>query len=290
VVVEFVLERASGSAAGTPATRISELQLVGLPLNGRSYDQLATLQAGVADTSAQDSSRGVGGSSLTVSGARPTANNFLLDGTNIMDTDNLVPRSAGGVQLGSEAVYQVQVFSASSGAEYGRGTGGTLNTISRSGTNKFHGTLFEYFRNSKLDARNFFDPGTDPPPFKRNQFGFIVTGPVKKDRTFFMGTFEAMRDRLNTTETTYLPDAKARSGIITDAAGNVLRTLSVNPSVRPYLALSCPPTRTISPSGWTTRSPIMTASLPATLLMTPRAPARRTSTCSEPRARAASSI
>ena len=235
--LEFVLERGSGGTGGAAAARISEAQLVGLPLNGRSYNQLATLQAGVADTAGQDSSRGVGGGSLTVAGGRPSSNNFLLDGTNIMNTDNQVPRSAAGVQLGSDAVYQVQVFSASSGAEYGRGSGGTLNSITRSGTDQFHGTLFEYLRNSKLDARNFFDPGTEPPPFQRNQFGFLFTGPIRKDRTFFMGTLEAMRDRLTVTETTFLPDAQAREGRITDAAGTVVRTIPVSATVRPYLAL-----------------------------------------------------
>ena len=108
---EFVLDPATPSQAGTPARndtaiagsfRISELQLVGLPLNGRSYSQLATLQAGVADTAGEQSSRGVSGGSLTVAGGRPTSNNFLLDGTNIMDTGNRVPRSAAGVQLGAD--------------------------------------------------------------------------------------------------------------------------------------------------------------------------------------------
>ena len=161
VVLEFLLERAAASAA--QSSRISEVQLAGLPLNGRSYSQLATLQEGVADTSSQDSSRGVGGGSLTVAGGRPTSNVFLTDGTNIMDTNNQVPRSAGGVQLGSEAIYQVQVFSTTVAAEYGRGSGGILNSITRSGTDDFHGTLFEYFRNSKMDAPNFFDPDAPPP-------------------------------------------------------------------------------------------------------------------------------
>ena len=114
---------------------------------------------------------------------------------------------------------------------------GYLNSITRSGTPEFHGTLFEFFRNSKLDARNFFDPGPEPPPFKRNQFGFTLTGPVLKDRTFFMASFEAMRDRLTQTVTNYFPDELARQGIITNAAGEVIRTVPVNPRVRPYLDL-----------------------------------------------------
>ncbi|MBF8305319.1 MAG: TonB dep Rec protein [Acidobacteria bacterium] len=241
LTLDFVLEPAAASQGGTPSGRISELQLAGLPLNGRSYNQLATLQAGVADTAGEQSSRGVGGGSLTVAGGRPTSNNFLLDGTNIMDTGNRVPRSAAGVQLGADSVFQVQVFSANSGAEYGRGSGGTLNSITLSGGSQFHGTLFEYFRNNKLDAPNYFDRDplkagfrTDPPPFKRNQFGFTLTGPVRRERTFFMGSFEALRDRLTTTDFTFLPDAQARLGF-PDANG--IPAVPVHPKVEPYLAL-----------------------------------------------------
>ena len=128
---------------------------MGLPLNGRSYSQLATLEAGVSDPSAVNSSRGTGGGSLNVSGGRASSNSFLLDGTNILDTGNSSSRSAAGVQLGSDSVLQVLVFSTTYSAEYGRGSGGVLNSITRSGGNDFHGTLFEYLRNSKLDARNW---------------------------------------------------------------------------------------------------------------------------------------
>ena len=227
---------AAGSSA-TSAKLITESQLVGLPLNGRSYSQLATLQAGVSDPASESASRGGGGGSLTVAGGRSSSNNFLLDGTNIMNTDNRVPRSAAGVQLGSDAVYQVQVFSPQFGPEYGRGNGGVLNSITRSGTDEFHGTFFEYLRNSKLDARNFFDPGAEPPPFKRNQFGFTLSGPFRKTRTYFMVSFEGLRDRLTETSVDFFPDAQSRQGIITDAQGNVTQTLTVHPSVKPYLAL-----------------------------------------------------
>lgn len=225
----------SGSQAGSG--QISEAELVGLPMNGRSYSQLATLQAGVTDSSSVSGSRGGGSGSLNVVGGRATSNSFLLDGTNIMNTENQVPRSAAGVQLGSDAVLQVQVLSAFYGAEYGRGSGGQLNSITRSGTPKLHGNFFEYFRNSKLDARSFFDPGANPPPFKRNQFGFTLTGPLVKDRTFFMGSFEALRDRLTDTNVDFFPDALARQGIITDRAGAVLQTVNVSPRVVPYLGI-----------------------------------------------------
>ena len=231
----------------SPAEQISEIQLSGLPLNGRSYIQLATLQAGVSDPSGGSASRGGGSGSLTVVGGRATSNNFLLDGTNIMDAQNRVPRSAAGVQLGSDAVLEVQVLSTQYGPEYGRNSGGVLNSITRSGTPQFHGTLFEYFRNSKLDARNVFDPGAEPTPFKRNQFGATLTGPVWKDRTFFMTSYEGLRDRLTETNVNFFPDALARQGILTDCKGNILQEIKirneqtgeeetgVHPRVKPYL-------------------------------------------------------
>ncbi|MBI4465467.1 MAG: TonB-dependent receptor [Acidobacteria bacterium] len=247
LTLNFALESSSVSGVKNPAaqealstarpgvSRISEAQLVGLPLNGRSYSQLATLQAGVTDPTAASGSRGVGGGGLNVLGSRSSSNSFLLDGTNIMDTENQVPRSAAGVQLGSDAVMQVQVFSANYGAEYGRGSGGVLNSITRAGSSEFHGSLFEFFRNSKLDARNFFDEA-EPPPFKRNQFGFTLTGPLKKDRTFFMGSFEAMRDRLTETKIDRWPDANARQGLLPDPDNpGALKQVGVHPGVKPLL-------------------------------------------------------
>ena len=252
VSLDFVLERgpgsqermaqATGEGTAEPSStattnRISESQLAGLPLNGRSYSQLATLQSGISDPFGGSAQRGGGSGGLTVAGGRSTSNVFLLDGTNIMNVENRVPRSAAGGQLGSDAVFQVQIFSSNYAAEYGRGSGGILNSITRSGTPEFHGTFFEFFRNSRLDARNFFDPGPEPTPFKRNQFGFTLTGPVVKDRTFFMGSFEGLRDRLAKTEIDFFPDELARQGIITDKAGKQIRTVPVAPSVKPYLAL-----------------------------------------------------
>ncbi|MBI4441794.1 MAG: TonB-dependent receptor [Acidobacteria bacterium] len=230
--------------AASTASRISESQLAGLPLNGRSYSQLATLQAGISDPSAASGSRGVGSGNLTVSGGRTFSNSYLMDGTNIMDTENQAPRSAAGVQLGSDAVYQVQVFSTNFSAEYGRGGGGVLNSITRSGTSQWHGSIFEYLRNSKLDARNFFDYDPQnptgrsaPPPFKRNQFGFTITGPVVKEKTFFMASYEGLRDRLTITDLSYYPDEQARLGELTDETGRVVERITVDPAVKPYLDL-----------------------------------------------------
>ena len=225
-------------ASATAVNQIDQSELVGLPLNGRSYSQLATLQAGVNDPAAASGSRGIGGGGLYVAGGRSASNLFLLDGTNIMDSRNQVPRSAAGVQLGSDAVIEVQVFSTNYGPEYGRGSGGVLNSVTKSGTPEFHGTLFEFLRNSSLDAKNFFDPSEEPiPPFKRNQFGFTLTGPVIKDRTFLMGSFEGLRDRLTQTNVDFFPDEQARHGQITNAAGEIVKTVPLHPRIPDYLEL-----------------------------------------------------
>jgi outer membrane receptor protein involved in Fe transport len=242
---------ASGARAGTAGQRsgegseppaavqltvgsgISESQLVGLPLNGRSYNQLATLQAGVSDPLGGSATRGGGSGSLTVSGGRSSSNTFLMDGSNIMDTGNQVPRSAAGVQLGSDTVMEVQVNGVQYSAEYGHGSGGVLNSITRSGTDQFHANLFEFFRNSHMDARNFFDrqlSPTDPrlPPFKRNQFGFTLTGPIRAKRTYWMAGMEVMRDRLTSTDTSNVLDKSATSDV------------QVDTRILPYLALYPP--------------------------------------------------
>ncbi|MCH7567304.1 MAG: carboxypeptidase regulatory-like domain-containing protein, partial [Nitrospirae bacterium] len=245
---------AEASSSEEPANIINEDQLLGLPLNGRSYSQLATLQAGVSDSASSSASRGVGGGSLSVSGSRATSNHFLLDGTSIMNAGNQVPRSAAGVQLGSDTVFQVQVLSVGYGPEYGRSSGGVLNSITRSGTSEFHGTLFEFFRNSKLDARNFFDQGPEPPPFKRNQFGAMVSGPIRKDKTFFLFSFEAMRDRLTETQISRYPDEKARQGLLpdpnnldancflplSDRPDDCFTDVGLHPEVKPYLEFLYP--------------------------------------------------
>ena len=212
---------------------ISESMLSGLPLNGRSYSQLATLEAGVSDSSSSSASRGTGGGNLSMSGSRSTSNNFLIDGTNIMNAENGMPRSAAGVQLGSDAVMQVQVHSAGYSAEYGRSSGGVMNSITRSGSNDLHGMGFWYLRNSKLDARNFFDREANPPPFKRNQFGGSVSGAIARERSFFLVSYEGLRDRLTETIVSFWPDAAARLGDLGPSRPRV----AVAPSVLPYLHL-----------------------------------------------------
>ena len=208
------------------------LNLVGLPMNGRSYTQLLTLQAGVSDPSG-GGRQGGQSSSITVSGGRGEWNAFMLDGTDINGTDNRVPRSAAGGQLGADAVLQVQIFSANYGAQYGRAAGGVMNAITRSGSNEWHGGLFEFLRNSKMDAHDFFDP-PEKPPFKRNQFGATVTGPMIREKTFFMTSFEVLLNRLTQNVVSFVPDNEARRGILSLPGRE---PIIANTKVLPYLAL-----------------------------------------------------
>ena len=226
----------AGVPGGATPSRISEEQLSGLPLNGRSYSQLATLQSSVSDPSSASGSRGVSSGGLNIVGGRSNSNNFMIDGINVQEGKSNIAGSAAGVQLGSDTVLQVQVFSVNYSAEYGRSSGGALNSITRSGSNELHGTLFEYFRNSKLDARNFFDQGSEPPPFKRNQFGATVSGPFRKDKTFFLLSFEAMRDRLSETQIDRYPDEQARQGLLPDPnrPGSFIN-VGLHPQVKRYL-------------------------------------------------------
>jgi hypothetical protein len=206
-----------------------------LPLNGRSYDQLTLLQPGVTLTSPGTPSGTVfnyGTSKrFSVGGQRPNANLFLLDGTDVNDQANGTPGGASGSDLGVDTILEFKVFTNSWGAEYGHSSGSVTTVVTRSGTNAFHGTVFEYIRNHVLDARNYFDAASGPPPFIRNNFGGVLGGPIKKDKTFFFIGYEGLRQGLGTTLIATVPTALARQGIL--PSGNV----TVNPIVVPYLNL-----------------------------------------------------
>src|SRR2546422_2657344 len=171
-----------------------------LPLNGRDLAQLITLQTGVVEYSGGDADLG-SGKLLVVSGARPTTNVFMIDGVAIESYTQKTPTGASGQFLGAEAVREFRVESNAYSAEFGRGTGGIFNVATKSGTNAFHGSLFEFLRNDNFDANRWEanKAGLDKPEFKRNQFGFSLGGPVKRDRTFFFGTYEGLRERLGVT-------------------------------------------------------------------------------------------
>src|ERR1043166_5035465 len=165
-----------------------------------------------------------------MNGTRPEQSSFLLDGTDINDVYNKTPGSVGGVLLGVEAVLEFQVLTNSYSAEFGRSAGGVINAVTRAGGKQVHGSLFEFLRNSHLDAKNFFDPATQPiPPFKRNQFGGVVGGPIHKDQTFFFGSFESLIDRLGVTGVTSVPNLNARQGLLPTGQ------ITVNQAIQPYI-------------------------------------------------------
>ena len=183
------------------------------PLNGRDWAQLATLQAGVTGvqtgsaTGGGNADRGFG-APVSVSGARPDQNSYRLDGISINDYSNGAPGSVLGDNLGIDAVEQVSVLGSNYPAEYGRTSGGVINAVTRSGTKSFHGDVYEFLRNSALDARNFFD-ASKIPPFKRNQFGASAGAPIWKDRTFIFGDYEGLRQSLGITTVDTVPSPAA---------------------------------------------------------------------------------
>jgi len=206
-----------------------------LPLNGRSWTDLAVLQPGIAPIQTQPAllhgrgNRGFG-AQVEVSGARPQQNNYRLDGVSLNDYANGGPGNVLGENLGVDAVQEFSVLTSNYSAEYGKSSGGVVNAITRSGTNDFHGSAYEFLRNSVLDARNYFDPSATP-PFKRNQFGASAGGPLNKNRSFIFGAYEGIRQSLGLTSVVTVPSPAARDGILSTG------TISVAPGVQKYLAL-----------------------------------------------------
>ena len=234
------------STTATLSSVISGSEVRELPLNARDWTQLAALEPGVAIVRTQTSTsaftdrgnRGLG-TMMTVSGARPQQNNYRLDGLNINDYSNSAPGSSLGTDLGVDAIQEFSVITSNAPADYGRTSGGVINAVTRSGTNSFHGSAFEFLRNSALDARNYFDPATIP-PFRRNQFGATAGGAIRRDHTFFFGSYEGVRQSLSVTQVAAVPTAAARQGQL------VKGTVTVDPSVKPYLALYPLPNGTTS--------------------------------------------
>lgn len=182
-----------------------------LPLNGRDYIQLATLQAGVHVARGRVNNVNYGyGLKISISGSRPYQNNFSLDGVSQTTYNGATPGSINGINLGVDAIQEFSVHSSTYSAQYGRAAGGIVNAVTKSGGNQVHGSLFYFHRNDNLDARNFFD-GPEVPEFKRNQFGGSLGGPIVSNRTFFFVNYEGLREkRGNTTiNTTFTAEARA---------------------------------------------------------------------------------
>ncbi len=230
------------SLVETTGTTLSGLvtttQIQDLPLNGRNFVQLTLLEAGVSNAmKASAATRNLingFGMDITVAGARPNSNTFLLDGADLNDHRNKLPGSVAGVTLGVDSVREFKMMTSNYSAEYGRAGGGVIIAVTKSGTNEFHGSIFEVHRNDSLDATNFFanSTGTGKDPLVRNQFGASVGGPIVRDRTFFFASWESLRDRRGRTSILNVPTAEARLGNIPG-----LPPITVADSIKPYLFL-----------------------------------------------------
>ena len=236
----ITVEAAPGAVnLSTQATSglVSERQVKDLPLNGRSYDQLLALNPGIVNYTSERSG-GVGtsnssvGNMFAVSGRRPQENLFLLNGIEFTGASviNNTPGGTSGQLLGVDAVREFNIVTDTYGAEYGKRAGGQVSIVTASGTNLLHGTLYDFLRNSALDARNFFDQGSIP-RFQRNSFGGTLGGPLKKDKLFLFGNYEGFRQHLGVSDVTLVPDTAARSGYV----GTTY--VGVAPAVQPLLAL-----------------------------------------------------
>jgi hypothetical protein len=148
---------------------------------------------------------------LSISGGRVRQNSYLIDGVNVNDYSNGGPGSVVGGTLGVDAIEEFSVLTANTPAEYGRTSAGVISAITRAGTNHVHGTAYEFLRNSALDARNYFDSGSVP-PFKRNQFGAAIGGPLWKNHTFLFVDYEGNRQSTGITNIVTVPSASARAG------------------------------------------------------------------------------
>jgi hypothetical protein len=199
---------------------VGERQVKELPLNGRSYDQLITLNPGVVNYTTQraggiGTSNSVVGNMFAASGRRPQENLYLLNGVEFTSASeiNNTPGGVSGQLLGVDAVREFSVVKDTYGAEYGKRPGAQVNIVTASGTNEFHGGVYEFLRNSSLDARNFFDHGSIP-AFRRNVFGGSLGGPIRKDKTFLFGNYEGFRQSLGLSDLTLVPDTASRAAAV----------------------------------------------------------------------------
>jgi hypothetical protein len=208
---------------------VGERQVRELPLNGRSYDELMTLNAAVVNyTSQRSGGNGTSNSSVgnmfAVSGRRPQENLFLLNGIEYTGASliNNTPGGTSGQLLGVDAVREFNVVTDVYGAEYGKRPGAQVSVVTASGSNDLHGSVYEFLRNSDFDARNFFDQGSIP-EFQRNQFGAALGGPIHRNKLFLFGNYEGFRQNLGLSDVTLVPDNASRAAAL--------------PAVVPLLAL-----------------------------------------------------
>lgn len=232
----------AGGAMFQSSGLVGERQITGLPLNGRSYDELLTLNPGIVNfTQEKTGGTGVSNSAVAnmfaVSGRRPQENIFLLDGIEYTGEAeiNLQPGGTSGQLLGVDAIREFNVATDTYGAQYGKRPGAQVVLVTKSGTNRFHGNVYEFLRNSALDARNYFDRGAIP-SFERNQFGAALGGPIRRNHAFVFGNYEGYRQRLGLSDLTLVPDENARLGLL-PGPGGTLTNIGIAPGAQALLAL-----------------------------------------------------
>ncbi|HLJ79301.1 MAG TPA: carboxypeptidase-like regulatory domain-containing protein, partial [Acidobacteriaceae bacterium] len=222
-VQERVVVHADADAVSVTTSDVSglvrEQEVRSLPLNGRSYDELLTLNPGVVNFTAEKTG-GIGvsnstvGNNFSVSGNRPQQNLFLLNGIEFTGAaeNNMQPGGTSQQMLGVDSVREFNVLRDDYSAEYGKRPGAQLLIVTAGGTNQMHGSAFEFLRNSALDARNYFKRAAVP-PFQRNQFGTSMGGPLQR-HTFAFGNYEGFRQHLHQAGVALVPDANARAGML----------------------------------------------------------------------------
>jgi hypothetical protein len=232
---------------------IAERSLTALPLDGRDLFKAAVLVPGVAPTPSSAPSLLSNGKAgqVSVNGMRPSWTNVLIDGMDVNDpVFGYAPAGASGLFLGLDEFVEVRVLTQTFGSEYGTNSGGVIEAITKSGSNHFHGSLFEWHRDAELEARNYFDLSSRPiPPFVRNQFGASIGGPLARDRTFFFASYEGFREVRASTAIATVPDALAHQGLLpaandpsacTSASPSGCVSVAIDPRVQPFLALLPP--------------------------------------------------
>jgi hypothetical protein len=222
------------TTTSSEAGLVNEREVKDLPLNGRSFDDLIALNPGAVNyglKSPQTSTSN--GNTFTVSGRRPMDNLILLNGVEYTGSSQLAvtPGGVSGELLGIDAVREFNVLTDTYGAEYGKRSGAQVTVVTQSGTNALHGTLFEFLRNNALDSPGAFDRGAAP-PFRRNQFGGALGGPLKQNRLFLFGNYEGFRQVLDAADVSIVPDLLARQGLLP----NGTPVANLNRSMLPYMS------------------------------------------------------
>ena len=222
---------------------VDERQVKNLPLNGRSYDQLLTLNPATVNYTAQRSgSIGTSNSSVgnmfSVSGRRPQDNLYLLNGVEYTGASliNVTPGGTSGQLLGVDAVREFNVSSDTYSAAFGKRQGAQISIVTASGSNELHGAAYEFLRNSALDARNYFDQ-QQIPEFQRNNFGGSLGGPIRRNKVFLFGNYEGYRQNLGLSNVALVPDANARQGFLPTGPGGSLVNVGLAPGISDLLKL-----------------------------------------------------